>query len=326
MRSVDPLADLLAVLDVRSEVTARLDAAGAWAIRFDGYPRGTLKFTALVHGSCWLQVGGVTSPPVLLEPGDCMLLNAPQAYILSSDPALPPVAAAEVFAGARQGHAHYGPAHPGGASARLLGGRVRFAPGAELLLDSLPPVLVVQGGSDAAAVIRWLLPQLMLEATRVQVGALSATTHLAQLLFIQLLRAHLATGRAGQRGWLDAVAHPRLGHALRLMHGDPSHAWTLEALAEAVNMSRSSFATHFKALVGCAPMTYLQRWRMQLAQRALQEGRDSITTIAERAGYTSESAFRHAFKNVVGMPPARYRQTWTASGNLDGKRGQTRAA
>ena len=61
------------------------------------------------------------------------------------------------------------------------------------------------------------------------------------LLFIQLLRAHLAAGGALRAGWLRAATDARLAPALRLIHGEPGRAWRLDQLAQAAAMSRTSF-------------------------------------------------------------------------------------
>ena len=62
-------------------------------------------------------------------------------------------------------------------------------------------------------------------------GASLASAQLAQLLFIQVLRAHLKTSSLMPAGWLRALGDPRLAPALRLMHGDPGRDWHLEELA-----------------------------------------------------------------------------------------------
>jgi AraC-like DNA-binding protein len=136
------------------------------------------------------------------------------------------------------------------------------------------------------------------------------TAHLSHLLFVQVLRAHLASVAHddAETGWLAAAAHPRIGIALGLMHAQPARHWTLDLLAEAAHMSRSTFSEHFKALVGRAPMDYLLHWRMQRAVRALRGGRGRLAAIALDAGYESESAFSHAFKRVMGQSPAHYRR------------------
>ena len=82
-------------------------------------------------------------------------------------------------------------------------------------------------------------------------------------------------------------------------------------------MSRTSFAERFRAVAGVPPLTYLTRWRILLAQRALRTDTTSVGTLAADLGYASESAFSTAFKREVGESPLRYRQaaratSWTA--------------
>ncbi|WP_152971094.1 helix-turn-helix transcriptional regulator, partial [Rhizobium ecuadorense] len=68
-----------------------------------------------------------------------------------------------------------------------------------------------------------------------------------------------------------------------------------------------SFALRFKTVAGVAPLTYLTRWRMRLAERELREGSMPVSALALSLGYTSESAFSNAFKRMTGMAPRRYR-------------------
>jgi len=68
-------------------------------------------------------------------------------------------------------------------------------------------------------------------------------------------------------------------------------------------MSRSAFSNRFGALIGCAPIEYLARWRMALAKEALARGSKSLDRIAEEIGYESASAFSAAFRKRLGCPP-----------------------
>ena len=107
---------------------------------------------------------------------------------------------------------------------------------------------------------------------------------------------------------LVALADARIGRALGAMHADPGRDWPLAALAERATMSRTSFAARFKALVGTAPVRYLQRWRMQIATNLLTSTSLSVAEIAERSGYGSEVSFRKAFRKEVGVPPGKVRR------------------
>src|ERR687892_673570 len=84
-------------------------------------------------------------------------------------------------------------------------------------------------------------------------------------------------------------------------------AWRLEELARAAAMSRTSFAERFRTVAGVPPLTYLNRWRMLLAQRALRGGDVRVGSLAFELGYASESAFSTAFKREVGESPLRSR-------------------
>ena len=61
-------------------------------------------------------------------------------------------------------------------------------------------------------------------------------------------------------------------------------------------------------MVGEPPLTYLTRWRMDLAVRLLQDSDDPVEAIARQLGYTSEYAFNRAFRRHRGQPPGRFRR------------------
>src|SRR3546814_8690211 len=67
-----------------------------------------------------------------------------------------------------------------------------------------------------------------------------------------------------------------VGAALRLMHGQPAQAWTLDVLAREVGLSRSAFAERFTRIMGTPVMQYLGKWRLQLAANLL--GRPGMKT------------------------------------------------
>ncbi|MDA0141124.1 helix-turn-helix transcriptional regulator [Solirubrobacter sp. CPCC 204708] len=82
----------------------------------------------------------------------------------------------------------------------------------------------------------------------------------------------------------------------------------MQDLARAAAMSRTSSPERFRAAAGVPPLTYLNQWRMVLAQRALRDGDVRLGPLAAELGYGSESAFSTAFKRIAGESPLRYRQ------------------
>ena len=82
---------------------------------------------------------------------------------------------------------------------------------------------------------------------------------------------------------------------------------TIDALAREVSLSRATLTRRFTNLVGEAPLTYLTRWRMDLAAQHLRETGDAVSSIAHSVGYTSEFAFSRAFARLRDVAPGRYR-------------------
>ena len=85
-------------------------------------------------------------------------------------------------------------------------------------------------------------------------------------------------------------------------------AWTLDALAESANTSRTTLAERFVKYFGQPPMQYLVAWRMQLATRLLTDGNAKVRAVAEEIGYDSEAAFSRAFKKHTGLAPSDWRR------------------
>ena len=108
-------------------------------------------------------------------------------------------------------------------------------------------------------------------------------------------------------GWLAGVRDPVVGQALRLLHAQPERPWTVDDLAQATAVSRSTLAQRFLDLIGDSPIHYLAQWRIHVAKQLLLQTSLSMREIALRVGYESEVAFNRAFRRHVGQPPATWR-------------------
>jgi AraC-like DNA-binding protein len=299
----DPASDILQFTKAQTLVTGGFSAGGSWALQFP-VPK-SIKFFAVVRGRCWVRIDGLPEP-IEFGPGDVGLLAAPRAFVLASDLTVPTQDAMEVFKHASEKEVTLGD----GSDFEHIGGHVLLdAVSGRFLADVLPPWIQIPADRPDAGVFRWLLEQLRAEKNSSAFGAEVASAQLAQLLFIHVLRTHLATSDALPTGWLRALSDPRLAAALRLMHGQPERAWGLEELARASSMSRTSFAVRFKDLAGITPLAYLTAWRMRLAERALREATMPVASIGETLGYSSESAFSNAFKRETGTSPQQYRRS-----------------
>jgi AraC-like DNA-binding protein len=300
---MDPLSDVFALLKVRSVLSARHEGAGPWAMRFPPYRH--VKFGGVIEGARWIWIEG-SGDVAALAPGDFYLLSDGRPYVFASDPAAPVLDGLRVFTDhmCEDGVVRYGQGQP-----RTVGASGRFEFDDEmsgLLLDRLPPLIVIRGNASQARPLRAALELIGFETEAVRPGAAAMAGSLANIALLSILRAYLATAQS-TAGWLGALTDPRTGLALKLMHGDVARRWRVEDLASAVGMSRTRFAEDFKARVGVPPLEYLIRWRMALARNALTGGRDTLATIAQAIGYESETAFNLAFKKRFGESPGRFR-------------------
>ena len=138
---------------------------------------------------------------------------------------------------------------------------------------------------------------------------------LSEALFVDTLRRFVTSLPEQQVGWLAGARDPIVGKSLGLLHSRVAHPWTIADLAEEVGISRSALVERFTRYLSEPPMTYLTRWRLQLAMKSLERTSRGVADIAANVGYESEAAFSRAFKREFGEPPGRYRtQRKSASG------------
>ena len=297
----DPLSEFLTIARPRFSVAAALDAGGSWSIQFPG--GSEIRFQAVIAGTCLLEVEGA-SDVVHLGPGDCFL-SIGSRFRLASDLDAPSTPAYSVFSAKREGVA----VHNGGGDFEGLGCLFSLREEhARLFRELLPPIMHLGHGAAGQLALRSSLDQMMEEARRSQPGSKLVMRHLSQIMLIQALRLHAAGREPATKGWLAAFTDRRLSQVLAAVHHSPERRWALQSLAACAGMSRTSFALHFKNVVGVTPMDYLVRWRMLLAADYLEAGEKSVSEIACAVGYGSDSAFGVAYKRIMGLPPrARFR-------------------
>lgn len=196
----------------------------------------------------------------------------------------------------------------GGAHLRCAS--LEFAGGANNPLAASLPDLVVLPLAELpmlADTLKWLFA----EAEADHHGRHAALDRLFELVVIQLLR-HLLDQQQLKSGMMAGLADPRLARSLMAIHEQAQHPWSIAELAATSNMSRASYAAHFKAVVGQTPAEYLLAWRISLAQKLLREGR-SMALISDQVGYESPSALARAFRRRTGLNP----RDWMKSVDAD---------
>jgi len=176
------------------------------------------------------------------------------------------------------------------------------------ILNGLPQVFTVNVRADSSG--NWLetsIRHLVEEAASGRVGSEAMLAKLSEALFVDTLRRYVDSLPDHHNGWLAGARDPVVGKSLALLHGRVAHPWTIADLADAVGTSRSALVERFSRYLSEPPMTYLTRWRLQLAAESLQKTSRGVADIATNVGYQSEAAFSRAFKREFGQSPGRYR-------------------
>jgi AraC-like DNA-binding protein len=177
-------------------------------------------------------------------------------------------------------------------------------------LRALPPVFVVRPPEGPAA--RWVEANISFALEQAGERGLPST-RLPELLLVEILRLHLSTAPAADRGWLAALRDPVLALALARLHAEPARRWSISELAGAAAVSRSALDSRFRRLLGISPIRYLTDWRMHIAQELLATTESTVAAVARRVGYDSEEAFSRAFKRFHGCAPSVWRDSLVSS-------------
>ncbi|MEO8249176.1 MAG: AraC family transcriptional regulator [Burkholderiales bacterium] len=323
--ALDVLSDLLRVVRLSGAVLFRGDLTTPWA--FESMDSSQLarmllpraKWLALFHvvakGRCWLKLP--SGQHLELSQGDIVVLPYGDAHTMGSDGARGPVPVGRLLAENLQ----CSPGVPvvvyggGGEATELVCGFVHcdellFNP----LLKGLPVAMHLSASDRPGRSLVATATQSMIEELRsARAGSACVLARLTELLFVEVLRQHMAALPPHACGWLSALNDPLLGRALALLHAQPAHRWTVDDLVRQLGTSRSVLAARFKSLLGQSPMHYLTCWRLQLAAQLLHDNKLALSAIAEQVGYESEPAFNRAFKRFAGEPPATWRANATAA-------------
>jgi AraC-like DNA-binding protein len=323
---LDPITDLFHTMHVASVVHARLEATAPWGLMHEAEdtketvphssalrnsPSQLAHFGMVSRGNCWLTVKGIPDP-IPLTGGDCFLLAPASKYALRDNPRTRARSFCEAAPKDRSNVIHYG---GGGVPTTIISGWFSFNQmSVKPLKRLLPELILVKADQAQTLALHATLQLLASEMAEPAPGSDVMVNRLADILFIQCVRAHIASSSEHcKSGWLRAIFDPKIGAALKAMHDRVENPWTVETLAAAAGMSRSAFALRFKELLGETPLEYLTNWRMYKATGLMQENNRKLFEVAKSVGYDSDTAFSKAFKRVLGTAPKEYRRNAAAA-------------
>jgi len=302
---MDALTDILKTVHLHGSVYCRSELTAPWGMTLPA--SDWAQFHVVRRGRCWLLIegedaDGAPQSPLLLEAGDLVVLPKGTAHALVDDPQTRPEPLMDLLA-RHMSEDSKGPLTFGGSgdAVTLVCGYFQFQAGAvHPLLSILPPLITLRGEGGRAR--SWL------ESTAARPGGETLVDRLTEAMFIQVLRAHLEQHRDAGPSWLTGLRDEQIAAALGLIHRHPGDRWTVEQLATRVGMSRTAFSTRFRGLVGEPPLSYLTRWRMQVAANHLRDTRLTMPEIAHCVGYQGEAAFAKVFKRLLGLAPGQFRR------------------
>lgn len=294
---MDPFSDVIALLRPHAALSKPISGRGDWGVRYSAY--GLPGFALVLDGECWLALDG--ADPVLLAPGDFVLLPSTPAFSLFSRPGVDCVLIEPSDSAVRHGDPEGDP------DCLMLGGAFQIEQtNASLLLPLLPRMIHVRAADGDTGRLSRIVSLMMDECATERPGRETIIERLLEVMLVECLRWPGIGGDALPPGLLAGMRDPAIARVLRAMHADVRAGWTVAELAKIAGMSRSAFAAKFAETLGCAPMEYFARWRMTLAQDALSRGAKSLERLADEIGYESASAFSTAFRRRIGCSPGTF--------------------
>ena len=292
-------------------------------------------FHTVIQGQCYLREGG-SDDLVLLQAGDSVAFPTGGAHWISDSPGSQDVGTENVVkvtgddgllllkTGAITVSAP--DSGPWGNASRMAAPADGDSPGDDQVtillsgtlsydssinhpfLKSLP--CFIQASPKSSGDLRGheaLTKLLIEESSGAYPGKRLMVDHLAEALFVQLLRVHMRKTKHSN-GYMAALSDPHIGVALNLIHTETDQKWTVEALSRASAMGRTAFTQKFVDMVGDTPKSYLTNTRLMQAKAKLKNTNDSMLSIAESAGYASEAAFGKAIKQHFNTTPGELRK------------------
>lgn len=328
---MDALSDVLRVIQLTGAVHLDGSFSAPWCVigqadsalcsAYLPPSERVVSFHLVTEGRCWAMLPGDPASTLQAEAGDVIVVPQGETHVLGSSTDLLPEFLAPLLANqveTKQGEVMTLVHGGGGELTRMVCGFLATQDNSRNpLLSALPRLFKVGMGGPGASWLESSLRFATEEAASAQAGSATVLAKLAELVFVEAVRRYVGTMAGDRKGWLAGLRDRFVAQALALMHARPVYAWTVEALAREVGISRSGLAQRFTELVGLPPMQYLALWRLQLAARQLRLTDSSLASVAEAVGYESEASFNRAFKREFGEPPATWRRKTVGAATRD---------
>ncbi len=291
---MDLLSEILNAAGWKSDLLARHSLFKAWGLKFPCDRSG--GFHIISQGSCFVKFKGKTIP---LEKGDILfiakgldheLLSSPQEKVVDilkflekvskeTKTGKPPIT---TFVSVRY-EVPESPQHP--------------------FFFELPDHILIRSAEIPSHHPLHTTMILISQEVDSGIGSDLILQRLTDILLYYVIRHWLETHPSTSPGWRYAFKDEKILSALEVLHKRISYNWTLDKLALAVGISRASLANRFRDVLGCTPMDYLAKLRIEKGKKLLLEQGSTLEEVARVVGYSSAFAFSKAYKRIQGFSP-----------------------
>ena len=237
---MDNLGGLLDAPRARGAFALRTVMSSPWSLRI--LAESPITLIAGVSGDTWVVPDD--GDPIRLGPGDIAVTRAPEHYNVADSPTSPP--AVVIHPGQRccdldgnsvleemtHGVRTWGN-DPDGSTVFIVGAYEHLSDISDRLLRALPPVLSLSHADWESP----LVPLLCEEVVKDEPGQAAVLDRLLDLLLTAVLKAWFAQQDSSRPEWWRFQGDRIVESALRIMHDDPAHAWTLDKLATESNQN-----------------------------------------------------------------------------------------
>jgi iron complex transport system substrate-binding protein len=100
---------------------------------------------------------------------------------------------------------------------------------------------------------------------------------------------------------------------IRYMTRNYRGLFSVEQLARQMNYTPQYVSRKFKEQIGCSPLDYVIRLRMDLARKLLRDTEATLQEVAAYVGYPDIIYFNRMFKKQTGITPGQYRKKYRNS-------------
>ncbi len=308
---MDPLSALFEKPRASDAFMLRVVMDPPWALRIAD--QAALAVVIVISGHVW--VTPAQDEPILLSSGDTGLIKGPEPYLFGDRPHPEPQII--IHPGQRcedldgnpldeplsHGVRTWGNS-PTGSTIVIVGIYDSISEAGRRTVNCLPSVARVNGCDIELPVVELISAEL----TKDMPGQSMVLDRLLDLLAVTALRGWFRAGDHEPPTWWGAADDPIVGPAIRLLHHNLAHAWSVGELAAEVGASRATLARRFTEQVGQSPMAFLTEARLTAAADRLLEPGATVSAVAAGIGYTNPFAFSTAFKRHHGISPNQYRR------------------